>query len=186
MAQESTQHKLDRIRKPRVQITYDVEKDGAIEMKELPFVLGVLADLSGKPLEPLPKLKDKTRKFVNIDRDNFDTVLAGTKPRLAYRVDNKLANDGTQIGVELNFKSMADFEPEQVVKQIDPLRKLLEARNKLNELRNTMAGNDKLGEALEEILKSTEKLQALGKEIGHNKAEASKPSAEEDSKPSTE
>lgn len=172
MAQESTQHKLDCIRKPRVQITYDVEKDGAIELKEIPFVMGVLADLSAKPLEPLPKLKD--RKFVNIDRDNFDSVLAGTKPRLVYRVENKLANDGSQIGVELNFKSMADFEPEQVVNQIEPLRKLLEARKKLNELRNTMAGNEKLEEALHEILKNTEKLQAMGKEIGHGDADAAK------------
>lgn len=176
MAQESTQHKLDRIRKPRVHITYDVEKDGAIEMKELPFVLGVLADLSGKPVEPLSKLKD--RKFVSIDRDNFDSVLSGTKPRLVYRVDNKLTNDGTQIGVELNFKSMADFEPEQVVKQIEPLNKLLEVRNKLADLRNKMAGNEKLEEALQEILQNTEKLQALGNEIGHTTTENSKPSAE--------
>lgn len=176
MAQESTQHKLDRIRKPRVQITYDVEKDGAIEKKELPFVLGVIADLSGKPADPLPRLKD--RKFVNIDRDTFDSVLAGTKPRLVYRVDNKLANDGTQIGVELNFKSMADFEPEQVVKQIESLRKLLEARNKLADLRNKMAGNEKLEETLQEILQNTEKLQALGKEIGHSKTEDAKPDAE--------
>lgn len=176
MAQESTQHKLDRIRSPRVQITYDVEKDGAIEKKELPFVLGVLADLSGQPTEPLPALKQ--RKFVNIDRDNFDSVLAGTKPRLVYRVDNKLANDGTQIGVEMNFKSMADFEPEQVVNQIEPLRKLLEARNKLADLRNKMAGNEKLEEALQEILQSTEKLQALGKEIGHNKTEGDTPATE--------
>ncbi len=176
MAQESTQHKLDRIRKPRVHITYDVEKDGAIELKELPFVLGVLADLSGKPVEPLPKLKE--RKFVNIDRDNFDSVLAGTKPRLVFRVDNKLANDGTQIGVELNFKSTEDFGPEQVVKQIEPLRKLLEARNKLADLRNKMAGNEKLEEALQEILQNTEKLQALGKEISHTKTEGSKPGAE--------
>jgi type VI secretion system protein ImpB len=176
MASESTQHKLDRVRSPRVQITYDVEKDGAIEKKELPFVLGVLADLSGQPAEPLAPLKQ--RKFVNIDRDNFDSVLAGTKPRLVYRVDNKLANDGTQLGVELNLKSMADFEPEQVVNQIEPLRKLLEARNKLADLRNKMAGNEKLEEALQEILQSTEKLQALGKEIGHGKTEGDKPDAE--------
>jgi type VI secretion system protein ImpB len=177
MAQESTQHKLDRVRSPRVQITYDVEKDGAVEKKELPFVLGVLADLSGQPAEPLAPLKQ--RKFVSIDRDNFDSVLAGTKPRLVYRAENKLANDGTQLGVELNFKSMADFEPEQVVNQIEPLRKLLEARNKLADLRNKMAGNEKLEEALQEILQSTEKLQALGKEIGHGTPEADKPATTE-------
>ncbi len=165
MAKESTQHKLDRVRPPRVQITYDVEIGDAIEKKELPFVLGVLADLSGKPVEPLPRLKD--RKFVNIDRDNFDDVLKGMKPRLRFQVDNQLAKDGTKIGVELNFQSMGDFEPEQVVKQIEPMRKLLEARNKLTDLRNKMAGNEKLEERLQEIMQNTEKLQALGKELGH-------------------
>lgn len=168
MAQESTQHKLDRIRPPRVQITYDVEKDGAVEKKELAFVLGVLADLSGTPDAdaPLPRLKE--RKFVNIDRDNFDTVLAGTRPRLVYRVKNTLANDSTEIGIELNFKSMDDFEPEQVVKQIEPMRRLLEARNKLVEIRNKIAGNERLEERMQEILQSTEELQALGKEIGRS------------------
>lgn len=167
MAQESTQHKLDRIRPPRVQITYDVEKDGAVEKKELPFVLGVLADLSGnpKPEVALPRLKE--RKFTNIDRDNFDQVLAGTKPRLSYRVKNTLANDDTQIGVELNFRTMADFDPENLVKQIEPMKRLLEARNKLVEIRNKIAGNEKLEERMQEILQNTEQLQALGKEIGH-------------------
>lgn len=176
MAKESTQSKLDRVRPPRVQIKYEVHTGDAIEMKELPFVLGVMGDLSGNPQEPLPRLKD--RKFVNIDRDNFDSVLAGTKPRLAYRVDNKLANDGTQIGIELNFKSMADFEPEQVVTQIESLRNLLEARNKLADLRNKMAGNEKLEEMMQEILQNTEKLQALGAEIGHAATDQTKPSAE--------
>jgi type VI secretion system protein ImpB len=165
MAKESTQHKLDRVRPPRVQITYDVEKEGTIEKKELPFVLGVLADLSGKPVEPLPRLKD--RKFVNLDRDNFDDVLKGMKPRLSFQVDNQLAKDGTKIGVELNFQSLADFEPEQIARQIEPMRKLLEARNKLTDLRNKMAGNEKLEERLQEIMQNTEKLQALGKELGH-------------------
>jgi type VI secretion system protein ImpB len=165
MAKESTQHKLDRVRPPRVQITYDVEIGDAIEKKELPFVLGVLADLSGKPVEPLPRLKD--RKFVNIDRDNFDDVLKGMKPRLSFQVDNQLAKDGTKIGVELNFQGMADFEPEQIARQIEPMRKLLEARNKLTDLRNKMAGNEKLEERLQEIMQNTEELQALGKELGH-------------------
>ena len=176
MAKESTQSKLDRVRPPRVQIKYEVHTGDAIEMKELPFVMGVMADLSGNPQDPLPRLKD--RKFVNIDRDNFDNVLAGTKPRLTYRVDNKLANDGTQIGIELNFKSMADFEPEQVVKQIDSLKRLLEARNKLADLRNKMAGNEKLEEMMQEILENTEKLQALGAEIGHVSTDQIKPNAE--------
>src|SRR5262245_4094166 len=125
MARESIQTKLGRVRPPRVHITYDVEVGDAIQLKEIPFVVGVLADLSGKPEEPLPQLRD--RKFVEIDRDNFDAVLKGMKPRATYRVDNKLANDDTKLGVELRFNNMEDFEPEQVVNQIEPLRKLADA-----------------------------------------------------------
>ncbi len=162
---ESLQHKLDRVRAPRVQITYDVEIGGAIDMKELPFVVGVLADLSGKPEEPLPKLKD--RKFVEIDRDNFNQVLEGMKPRLAFRVDNKLGGkEDSQIAVELKFKSLDDFHPEQVAQQVDPLRKLIEARRRLAELRNKLDGNDKLDELLQDVISSTETLTALGKEAG--------------------
>ena len=162
---ESLQHKLDRVRAPRVQITYDVEIGGAIENKELPFVVGVLADLSGKPTDPLPKLKD--RKFVEIDRDNFNRVLEGMKPRLAFRVDNKLGGkEDSQIGVELKFKSMDDFHPEQVAQQVEPLRKLIEARQKLAELRNKLDGNDKLDELLQDVISSTEALTTLGKEAG--------------------
>ena len=160
---ESTQHKLDRVRAPRVQLTYDVEIGDAIEKKELPFVAGVLGDFSGKPLEPLPRMKD--RKFVNVDKDNFNDVLKGMKPRLQFQVDNKLANDDSRIGIELNFKSLADFEPEQVVRQIDPLRKLLEARQKLADLRNKMAGNDKFEELLSEVLQNTDKIAQLTKEV---------------------
>ncbi len=162
---ESLQHKLDRVRAPRVQITYDVEIGGAIDMKELPFVVGVLADLSGKPEEPLPKLKD--RKFVEIDRDNFNQVLEGMKPRLAFRVDNKLGGkEDSQIAVELKFKSLDDFHPEQVAAQVEPLKKLIEARRRLAELRNKLDGNDKLDELLQDVISSTETLTALGKEAG--------------------
>ena len=160
---ESTQHKLDRVRSPRVQITYDVEVGGAVEQKELPFVMGVMGDYSGNPADPLPKLKD--RKFVNIDRDNFNDVLKGCKPRLTYRVDNTMTEEGGQLPVELNFRSMADFEPAQVAGQIEPLRKLMEIRSKLSDLKNKMYGNDKLGELLTEILQDTDKLAALGKEV---------------------
>lgn len=170
---ESTQHKLDRVRAPRVHITYDVDIGDAIEKKELPFVVGVLGDFSGNPLEPLPKLKD--RKFVFIDRDNFNGVLKGIKPRLTYRVDNTLAKNGTQLGVELNFNSLEDFEPQNVVKQVEPLRKLLEVRNKLADLRNKMGGNDKLEELLMDVLQNTEKLKTLGKEFGRE-AEVKDPS----------
>jgi len=122
---ESTQHKLDRVRRPRVHITYDVQIGDARMKKELPFVVGVLADLSGKPDQPLPNMKD--RKFVEIDRDNFNKVLASIKPRLAFQVDNVLQNDGTKFNVELRMSSIDDFEPEQVARQIEPLRQLLEA-----------------------------------------------------------
>lgn len=142
--------------------------------KELPFVVGVLGDFSGNPLEPLPKLKD--RKFVFIDRDNFNGVLKGIKPRLTYRVDNTLAKNGTQLGVELNFNSLEDFEPQNVVKQVEPLRKLLEVRNKLADLRNKMGGNDKLEELLMDVLQNTEKLKTLGKEFGRE-AEVKDPSS---------
>jgi type VI secretion system protein ImpB len=164
---ESTQHKLDRVRPPRVQITYDLEKGDAIEKKELPFVLGVMADLGGMPAEDETPPPLKERRFVNIDRDNFDEVMKGIKPRLAMQVDNQLAKDGTRLGVELRFRRLADFEPEQVVKQVEPLRKLLEARSRLAELRNKMVTNDKLAEALQAIINDTEKLQTLGKEVGH-------------------
>lgn len=162
MARESIQKKLGRVRPPRVHITYDVEIGDAIQLKEIPFVVGVLADLSGKPDEPLPRLRD--RKFVEIDRDNFDAALKGMKPRAAYRVDNKLGSDDTKLGVELRFNSMEDFEPEQVVNQIEPLRKLAEARKKLSDLMAKMDGNDRLVELMDEIIKNTDALQKLSKE----------------------
>lgn len=161
---ESLQHKLDRVRAPRVHLTYDVEIGDAIEMKEIPFVVGVLGDLSGKPDEPLPRLKD--RKFVEIDRDNFNKVLEGMKPRLAYRVDNKLTGDDTKLAVELRFKSMDDFHPERVAAQVEPLRKMVEARQKLSDLLNKLDGNDKLDELLQGVIASTESLQQVGKEAG--------------------
>jgi type VI secretion system protein ImpB len=161
---ESTQHKLDRVRSPRVHITYDLEVGGAIQLKEIPFVVGVLGDFSGKPAEPLPRLKD--RKFVNIDRDNFDQVLAGMKPRLAFKVDNKLTDDETKLGVELNFKSLEDFEPEKVVNQVEPLRKLLEARRRLSDLVHKIDGNDKLDEILQSVISNTENLKKVGTAAG--------------------
>ena len=169
MAKESLQHTLDRVRAPRVQITYDVEIGDAIEMKEIPFVVGVLSDLSGKPDEPLPKLKE--RKFIEIDRDNFNNVLEGMKPRVAYRVDNKLTEDDGQVAVELRFKSMDDFHPERVAEQVGPVRKLVEARKRLSEMLNKLDGNDKLDELLQDIISSTESLEKLNKEAGAEKTE---------------
>lgn len=161
---DSTQHKLSRVRPPRVQITYDVEVGDAIETKELPFVMGVIGDLSGNPADPPPRVKD--RKFVGLDRDNFDAVLKGAKPRLAYRVENRLANDASQLSVELNFGTLEDFSPENVVKQIEPLRALLDIREKLSDLRNKMASNEKFEDLLQGVLSSTEKLTAAAKEAG--------------------
>ena len=161
---ESTQKKLSRIRPPRVQITYDVEIGDAIQMKELPFVVGILADLSGKPAQALPRLKD--RKFVEIDRDNFNKVLAGIKPRLAFQADNTLQGDGSKINVELRFNHISDFEPEQVVKQVEPLRKLLEARDRLSDLVTKMDGNDKLEQLLQDVVHNTESLKKLSGETG--------------------
>jgi len=161
---EGTQKKLSRVRPPRVHITYDVEVGDAIEMKEIPFVMGVLSDLSGKPEEALPRLRD--RKFVEIDRDNFNAVLNGMKPRLAYRVDNKLGDDDSKIGVELRFNNIEDFEPEQVVNQVEPLRKLADARKKLSDLLAKMDGNDRLVELMDEIIQNSDALQKLNSEAG--------------------
>ena len=165
MARESAQHKLDRVRPPRVHITYDVEVGDAIEIKELPFVLGVLGDFTGMPEQPLPRLRD--RKFVEIDRDNFDKVLAGCKPRLAFRVDDKLSGkEGSQLNVELRFQKLEDFEPANVVQQVEPLRKLLETRDKLKNLLNKMEGNDKLVELLDDVIKNTDARGQLAKPLG--------------------
>jgi type VI secretion system protein ImpB len=166
---ESVQQKISRIRPPRVHISYEVETGGAIEMKELPFVVGVLGDFTGKPADPLPRVRD--RKFVEIDRDNFDNVLAGMKPRLQMGVENKLNNDGGKIAVELNFRSIEDFEPDQVVQQVEPLRRLVEARRNLSDLLAKMDGNDKLGELLEDVLNNADAQKQLGDALGLKKEE---------------
>jgi type VI secretion system protein ImpB len=163
---ESTQHRLDRIRRPRVHLTYDVEINGAIKQMELPFVVGVIADLSGKPNpdDPLPRLRD--RNFVEVDRDNFDRALSGMKPRLAFQVDNQIQKDGTKLSTELKFNRITDFEPEQVARQIEPLRKLLEARDRLSNLVSKMDGNDKLEALLQDVMQNTEALKQLSRETG--------------------
>ena len=161
---ESIQHKIDRIRPPRVQITYDVEVGGAMELKELPFVVGVLGDFVGKPEDPLAPVKQ--RKFVEVDRDNFDQVLSGMKPRLAYTTENKLQDDGSKMGVELKFNSMEDFEPDKVVQQVEPLRKLVEARQKLSDLLSKMDGNDKLETLLNDVVANADKQKELSDSLG--------------------
>ncbi len=161
---ESLQHKIDRVRPPRIQITYDVEVGGAIEMKELPFVVGVMGDFVGKPEEALPALKN--RKFVEIDSDNFNQVLSGMKPRLAYTIENKLADDGSKLGVELKFDDIEDFEPDRIVEQVEPLRKLVSARQKLADLRSKMDGNEKLETILEDIIADSAKQKEINDELG--------------------
>lgn len=171
---ESIQHKLDRVRPPRVQITYDVEIGGAIQMKELPFVMGIMADLSGNPTEPLPKLKD--RKFVEIDRDNFNDIMVGTAPRVTFQVDNKLAEEGEDAGkmnVELNFRSMDDFNPVAVVNQVEPLRKLYEARSKLSDLLTKLDGNDDLDQLLQAMVSDADKQSEVKKLLDDAKGEDS-------------
>src|SRR6266849_6039414 len=165
MARQSTQHKLDRVRSPRVHITYDVEVGDAIELKELPFVMGVLGDFTGQPIEPLPRLRD--RKFVEVNPDNFDSVLEGMKPHLSFAVENKLSEDANapQLKVDLHFKSMDDFEPEKVVRQVKPLRELMDLRTKLSDLRGSLQGNDKLDEILMETVKSEDKMKKLKGEV---------------------
>lgn len=156
---ESTQHKLDRIRPPRVQITYDVEIGDAIEKKELPLVVGILADLSGKPVSPPPKVRD--RRFLEIDRDNFDDILASIAPRLAVQVDNALQQDGSKLNIELNFKSFEDFSPINIVQQVVPLRRLYEARLRLRDLLTKLDGNDDLDQLLQDIVNNTQELQEI-------------------------
>jgi type VI secretion system protein ImpB len=168
MGSESTQHKLDRVRRPRVQITYDVETGGAMQKVELPFVVGVMADLSGQPKEPLRPMKE--RKFVNIDRDNFNDVLAKSAPRVAMKVNNRLTGENTKLAVELNFKQIDDFEPQNVAAQVAPLRELVSMRQQLVGLLAKMEGNDKLESLLSDVLSNTEKAMALAKEMGINPA----------------
>jgi type VI secretion system protein ImpB len=166
MAKQSTQHKLDRVRPPRVQITYDVETGGAIEIKELPFVVGVLGDFTGSPEQPLPKLKE--RRFVEVTPDNFDSVLESMKPHLSFAVENKLSEDPNsgQLKVDLRFKSLEDFEPEQVARQVKPLKELLDLRTRLNDLKGTLQTNEKLDEALLQAVSQTENLDKLKSEVG--------------------
>ena len=170
---ESVFDRKARVRPPRVHITYEVETGGAMVLKEIPFVMGVLADLSGQPAEALPKLKD--RKFVEIDRDNFDDVLKSAKPRLALRVDNTLKGDGSELALELNFQKLADFRPENVVKQVAPLAKLQDVRNQLKDLLGRLEGNDRLEELLNAISDNSavrDKLKGVLIAVGDKSGEA--------------
>jgi type VI secretion system protein ImpB len=157
------------VRRPRVQITYDVETGGAMQKVELPFVVGVLADLSGKPKEALKPLKD--RKVVQVDRDNFNDVMANMAPGLKLKVDNKLADDGTQMAVDLKFNSMDDFEPARVVAQVPALAALLETREKLRDLMSKADRSQELETLLEQVLRSQDDLKSLSGELTSKKTE---------------
>jgi type VI secretion system protein ImpB len=160
----SIHDKLDRVRKPRVHITYQVETEGAAVVRELPFVVGVMGDFSGDPTEPLKSLKD--RKFIQIDRDNFNDVMARMTPGLNMKVENTLAGDGSEMAVSLKFKSMDDFEPAKVVDQVEPLKKLLDTRNKLRDLMSKVDRSENLEALLDRVLQNNEDLKNLGESLG--------------------
>jgi type VI secretion system protein ImpB len=164
MPKESLQKKVGRVRPPRVHITYDVQVGDAIEKRDLPFVVGVMADLSGMPDKPLPPIAK--RKFVAIDRDNVNDVMKKIGPRLAFKVPNRLSEDDTKLNVELRFESMDDFQPARIAQQVTPLRKLLELRSSLANLRSSLIGNEKLDKLLQVVIQSQELLQKAGAEAG--------------------
>jgi type VI secretion system protein ImpB len=160
----SIHKKLERVRKPRVHLVYEVETGGAAVKRELPFVVGVLGDFSGNPSQPLKPLRD--RKFVQIDRDNFQDVMASMTPELNMKVDNKLAKDGSQIAVSLKFNSMDDFQPANVANQVEPLRKMLETRNKLSDLIAKADRSSALEGLLEDALQDPDAMRKLSKDLG--------------------
>jgi type VI secretion system protein ImpB len=164
MPSESIHGKLSRVRKPRVHITYEVETEGAKVERELPFVMGVLGDFSGKPTQPLKPLKD--RKFIQIDRDNFNEVLARMTPGLEFRAENTLKGDGSELAVKLQFNALEDFDPGRVVQQVEPLKKLIETRDKLRDLLTKVDRSDELENLLERILKSDEDIKKLAEQLG--------------------
>lgn len=159
----SIHDKLNRVRKPRVHLAYEVETEGAVVEKELPFVVGVMGDFSGDPTEPLKSLKD--RRFTQIDRDNFNDVMARMTPGLKFKVDNTLANDGSEMAVDLKFSSMDDFEPAAVVNQVEPLKKLMETRNQLRDLMTKIDRSEELEEIVEKVLSNADNLDEIAKEL---------------------
>jgi type VI secretion system protein ImpB len=161
---DSIHDKLKRVRKPRVHITYEVETNGAEETKELPFVMGTMGDYSGDNTDGKKSLKE--RKFVNIDRDSFDKVMTKIDPQLQFKAENTLADDNSEMSVDLSFKSIEDFEPQNVAQQVDPIRMLVEARNKLRDLMSKADRSEDLEGILEDILQNTDKVTALSKELG--------------------
>jgi len=165
----SVHDKLNRVRKPRVHITYDVETEGAAIVRELPFIVGVMGDFAGDPSEPLKPLAE--RKFVQIDRDNFNDVMARVAPGLNMKVDNTLAADGSQMGVNLKFRNMDDFSPAKVAEQVPALKAMLDTRAKLRDLASKADNSDELEGLLDQVLQDADKLKALSAELGLDKKE---------------
>ncbi|MDB5377285.1 MAG: hypothetical protein JWR00_1731 [Rubritepida sp.] len=165
----SVHDKLNRVRKPRVHITYDVETEGAAIERELPFIVGVMGDFAGDPTEPLKPLTE--RKFTQIDRDNFNDVMARIAPGLNMKVENTLAGDGSEMGVNLKFRHMDDFEPARVAEQVPALKALMETRSKLRDLMSKVDNSDKLEELLDEVLQDEAKLKQLSEQLGLGKTE---------------
>ena len=165
----SVHDKLNRVRKPRVHITYDVETEGAEVQRELPFVMGVMGDFSGDPTAPLKSMTD--RKFIQIDRDNFNDVMASMTPGLKLKVDNKLSEDGGQMGVDLKFNGIEDFEPARVAQQVPALRTLMETRAKLRDLMSKVDRSEELESLLEQVLKSEDEIKSLSSQLGLGKQE---------------
>jgi type VI secretion system protein ImpB len=165
----SINEKLDRVRKPRVHIKYEVETDGAMVERELPFVVGVMGDFSGNPTEALRPLKD--RKFVQIDRDNFNDVMTRVAPELNIKVQNTLANDGTDLALQLKFNSMDDFDPAKIAEQVPALKKLLDTRNQLRDLMTKVDRSGDLENLLERVLQNENELKQLSTDLGLDKPE---------------
>jgi type VI secretion system protein ImpB len=166
----SVHDKLNRVRKPRVHITYDVETEGAAIERELPFIVGVMGDFAGDPTEPLKPLAE--RKFTQIDRDNFNDVMARIAPGLNMKVENTLAGDGSEMAVNLKFRHMDDFEPAKVAEQVPALKALMETRAKLRDLMSKVDNSDKLEELLDEVLQDESKLKQLSEQLSLGKPEA--------------
>jgi type VI secretion system protein ImpB len=175
MLSQSIHSKLSRVRKPRVHITYDVETEGAVVQKELPFVVGVIGDFTGKPSQPLPPLKD--RKFVQIDRDNFNEVMARMRPSLSFKVENTLQDDGSEIGVELQFRSFDDFEPGAVAQQVPAMKSLLDVRSKLQDLLTKADRSEDLEALLERVLQNEGAMKELASDLDHGATPAGGPAA---------
>jgi type VI secretion system protein ImpB len=165
----SIHDKLERVRKPRVHITYQVETEGAEVEKELPFIVGILGDFSGNPTVPLKPLKE--RKFIQIDRDNFNEIMARMTPGANFKVENTLKGDGSEFAIQLKFNSIEDFEPARVVEQVEPLRKLLATRDKLRDLLTKVDRSEELEGLLEQVLQSTEDLKQLSSDLNSNGAD---------------